>query len=353
MPKNADLYAVLEIPKTATPDEVRKAYRKLARTYHPDRNPGDKAAAAEERFKDVASAYDVLSDPERRQQYDEFGSEALQAGFDPQRARAYRRWADSGQAFSFGGGPGGAPGFDFGFEMGGRPRRRRAASGGGFADIFEMFGGGTEEAPAAPQDLEHPIEVDFLDAIRGTTLKVSVRRPVPCAECGGSGRKTRRACATCGGTGSTEKLERLSVKIPPGVRDGSRVRVSGKGGEARNGRSGHLDFVVKVRPHPRLGREGQDLLLDVPITVREAVEGASITVPTPSGKVQLKVPPATQSGQRLRLAGRGAPDPKGGAPGDFIVRLLVHVPPGSEAVAAALRTLDEAYPNDVRAHVEI
>jgi DnaJ-class molecular chaperone len=352
MPKNADLYAVLEIPKTASPDEVRKAYRKLARKYHPDRNPGDNGAAAEERFKEVASAYDVLSDPERRKQYDEFGTESLQAGFDPQRARAYRRWADTGQGFSFGGGPG--SGFDFGFDVGGRPRRRRTAGGGsGFADIFEMFGGGAEEAPEAPRDLEHPIEVDFLDAIRGTTLNASVRRPVPCSECGGSGRKGRRGCSACGGSGTTEKIERLAVKIPPGVREGSRVRVSGKGGESRGGRFGHLDFVVKVRPHPRLAREGQDLLMEVPVTVREAVEGASITVPTPTGKVQLKVPAGTQSGQRLRLAGRGAPDPKGGAPGDFIVRLLVHVPPASEAVAAALRTLDEAYPGDVRAHVEI
>jgi len=351
MPKNADLYAVLEIPKTATQDEVRKSYRKLARKYHPDRNPGADAAAAEERFKDISSAYDVLSDPERRKLYDEFGSEALQPGFDPDKARAYRRWADTGGGFSFGGGPG----FDFGLDGGRRRGRRRAAGGGAgsFADIFEMFGGGAEEAAPEPRDIEHAIEVDFLDAIRGTTLQASVRRPVPCAQCGGSGRKGRRACPTCGGTGSTEKLERLSVKVPAGVRTGSRVRVAGKGGQVPGGRAGHLDFVVKVRPHPTLRREGQDLLLDVPITVREAVEGASITVPTPSGKVQLRVPPGTQSGRRLRLAGRGAPDPKGGEPGDFIVRVLVHVPPGSEAIAVALRTLDEAYTDDVRAHVQI
>jgi len=351
MPNNTDLYAVLEIPKTASQDEVRKAYRKLARKYHPDRNPGAKGAAAEERFKEISSAHDVLSDPERRKLYDEFGVEAMQPGFDPQRARTYRRWADNEQGFSFGG----APGFEFGFDPRARSRRRRgaASNAGSFADIFEMFGGGAEEAPAEPRHLEHPIEVDFLDAIRGTTLQATVRRPVPCAECDGSGRKGRRACTTCGGTGSTEKLEHLAVKIPPGVRDGSRVRVSGKGGQVRGGRSGHLDFMVKVRPHPRLRREGQDLLLDVPITVREAVEGASITVPTPGGKVQLRVPPGTQSGRRLRLAGRGAPDPKRGEPGDFIVRVLVHVPPGSEAIEAALRTLDEAYTGDVRADVEI
>ena len=352
MKQNKDLYAVLEIPKNASTGEIRKAYHKLARAYHPDRNPGDHAA--EERFKEASQAHDVLADPDKRRLYDEFGEDGLQANFDPQRARAYRNWSDSGHGFSFGG-PGG---FDFGFDGAGRQRRRAGAGGGGgFADIFsEMFGAGQgdpQPAGPAPKDLEHPIEVGFLDALRGTTMNVSVRRSVPCAQCGGSGRAGRRACGMCSATGSVEKRERLAVKIPPGVGDGSRVRVSGKGAQGAGGQSGNLDFVVTLRPHPILRRDGRDLLMDVPITVREAVEGAAITVPTPAGKVQLRVKPDARSGQRLRLAGRGAPDPKGGTPGDLIVTLLVQVPAGTGDLGPALDALDAAYGGDVRGELVI
>lgn len=349
MAKDKDLYGVLGLSKGASAEEIRKAYRKLARKYHPDVNPD---AAAEARFKDVSYAHDVLADEAKRRLYDEFGAEGLQAGFDPEQARAYRRWADSGHGFQFGGGEG--PG-GFGFEFGGRSRGRR---GGSFADIFgDVFGGFGTEAPSrdAPRDLEHPIEVGFMDALKGSTVRVTIRRPVACTDCGGTGRRGRGACATCTGSGRVERSERLSVKIPPGVDTGSRVRVPGKGEETADGRRGNLDFVVTVRPHPLLRREGRTLVLQVPITVREAVEGGRVTIPSPKGgKVSVTVPPGSQSGSRLRLPGHGAPDPKGGKAGDLIVELVVHVPADANgALTDALRTIEAAYRGDVRAGLEL
>ncbi|MFN8543122.1 MAG: DnaJ C-terminal domain-containing protein [Candidatus Binatia bacterium] len=359
MAKPKDLYAILGVGKTATADEIRKAYRKLARQLHPDVNPGNKQA--EEKFKDVSLAYDVLTDTEKRRLYDEFGHDGLQAGFDPARARAYRQWAGSGRGFAMGGGPG--EGFDFsGFENVRRGGGRRGAEGGGFADILsDLFGGGmgggareTQAPPRAGQDIESPLEVDFLDALRGTQMHVTVRRPGPCAACGGSGRQGRRGCPACSGGGTVEQRERLSVKIPAGVGDGARVRVAGKGGFGGPGRpGGDLYFVIKVRPHPALTRDGKDLTLEVPVTVPEAMRGGTITVPTPAGRVQLKLPKGSQSGQRLRLKGRGVPDPKGGQPGDLYVRLMVQVPPpgGDEKLRDAVDALEQAYSGDPRANL--
>jgi DnaJ-class molecular chaperone len=356
-----DLYAVLGVAKTATTDELKKAYRKLARKYHPDLNPGNKQA--EEHFKEVSFAHDVLTDPKRRKVYDEFGHEGLQSGFDPERAREYRRWAESGHGFSFrpgAGGQGGFEGFDFGGFEQPRGRRRRAEADRSFSDIFsELFGGaGGGPEPRAPergQDVEYPIEVDFLDAIRGTKTAVTVRRPSPCPQCGGTGRQNARACTRCSGTGSVEEREKLSVKIPPGVGDGARVRVKGKGGAGVGGSAGDLYFVVKVRPHPHLKREGKDLVMEVPVTVGEAMQGATIEVPTPDGRVQVKVPKGSQSGQRLRLRGRGVPDPKGGSPGDLYIRLMVQVPKNgaSEHLKEAVEQLERAYGGDPRAHLSL
>ena len=356
MAQERDLYAILGLSKGASADEVRKAYRKLARKFHPDLNPGDKQA--EERFKDLSLANDVLSDEKKRALYDEFGIQGLQAGFDPAQAREYKRWAESGHGFSFRRGSGsGDAGFEFDFgQFGGG--RRRGGDDRGFADILnEMFGAAAEEAPSPNgQDIEYPIEVDLLDALRGTRTSVTVRRPTPCATCKGTGRVGRRACTTCGGTGTVETRERLSVKIPAGVGDGSRVRVAGKGGAGRNGgKPGDLYFVVRVRPHPLIQRNGKDLTIEVPITVPEAVRGATIQVPTLQGRVQLKVAPGSQSGQRLRLRGKGAPDPKGGEPGDLYVRLMVQVPPGDSAgrLADALSELERAYGEDPRARLSL
>ena len=357
--KERDLYAVLGVERNASAEEIKKAYRRLARKHHPDLNPGDKQA--EERFKEISVAHDVLTDPSKRKLYDEFGLEGLQAGFDPARAREYRRWAESGHGFSF---RGGSPfeGFGFsGFE--GRRRRREAEEERGFADVIEeLFGAGAGAgARATPRtvrgaDVEHPIEVDFLDALRGTKTAVSVRRPAPCPQCGGSGRQRMRACTRCGGTGTVEQREQLTVRIPAGVSDGARVRVRGKGGVGRGGAAaGDLYFVVRVRPHPFLQRDGKDLTIEVPITVGEAIRGATIAVPTPDGKVRLKVPRGSQSGQRLRLSGRGVRDPKGGAPGDLYVRLMVQVPTDGAAdrLKDAVEALEEAYGGNPRAHLAV
>lgn len=357
MAKDKDLYAILGLAKGASADEVRKAYRKLARKHHPDLNPGDKQA--EERFKDLSLANDVLSDDTKRALYDEFGMEGLQAGFDPVRAREYKRWADSGHGFSFRRGAAEEPGgFDFGFEFprGGRRGGARPGDDRGFADILSEMFGGEEPLHRAGQDIEHPIEVDLLDALRGTSTAVTVRRPAQCATCKGTGRVGRRGCTTCGGSGAVETREKLNVRIPAGVGDGSRVRVAGKGGAGANGgKAGDLYFVIRVRPHERIRREGKDLTIEVPITVGEAVRGGSITVPTLSGEVKLKVPPGSQSGQRLRLRGRGAPDPKGGEPGDLYVRLMVQVPTAAnvEELQEALAALDRAYRGDPRADLSL
>jgi molecular chaperone DnaJ len=364
MANEKDLYAVLGVSRKATVDEIKKAYRKLARKHHPDLNPGNKQA--EERFKEISVAQDVLTDPEKRKLYDEFGLAGLQAGFDPNQARDYQRWAGGG-----GGGRAGATyrttgsgGFDFrGFESTGRRRGGARAEERGFADIIEeLFGRAsagqeaTEEPAAGGGDIEYPIEVDLLDALRGIQTSVSVRRPVPCPQCHGTGRQGLRACPRCTGTGTIEEREALKVKIPPGIADGARVRVRGKGGVGLDGAPGDLYFRVKIRPHPQIQRDGNDLTIEVPVTVGEAMLGASIDVPTPpKGRVQMKVPPKSQSGQRLRLKGRGVVDPKTKAAGDLYVRLVVHVPSdgASERVREAVEVLEDAYPENPRAHLKL
>jgi molecular chaperone DnaJ len=356
MANQKDLYAVLGVERNATPDDIRKAYRKLARQHHPDLNPTNKNAA-EERFKEISVAYDVLSDAGKRKLYDEFGLAGLQPGFDPEQAREYQRWSQSGRGFAFRREAGGAPfeGFEFGSRGG---RRRQAAEERDFGDLLnEMFGAEFAESAdvGGGEDIEYPLEVDFLEALRGVTREVTVRRPAPCETCKGTGRQGRRACTNCGGTGTVERRERLSVKIPPGVSDGARVRVSGKGGAGRGGKAGHLYFVVKVRPHPLIRRDGKDLTVEIPVTIGEAMRGATITVPTPQGRVQLKVPPGSQSGDRLRLRGRGAPDPRGGAPGDLYVRLMVQVPKNgaAENLREAVEALERAYGEDPRARLTL
>jgi molecular chaperone DnaJ len=374
-----DLYEVLGVSRKAKTDEIKKAYRKLARKHHPDVNPGNKAA--EDRFKEISFAHDVLSDPEKRKIYDEFGSQGLQSGFDPERARQYRQWQSTG-----------GPAASGGAETGGFGKY------GSFEDIFsdlgDLFGGRTRRAARGPvpgRDLEYAMEIDLLDSIRGASQMITLRKPAtcpqckgaggegvaPCPECGGTGEVRLgggplafgRACTRCGGTGSVvakpcprcggngsiEETERLNVRIPAGIDEGSKIRLAGKGEPGtRGGAPGDLYITIHLRPHPFLERRGLDLHLDLPITVGEATLGASVRVPTPSGEVSLRLPPGSQSGQRLRLRGKGIRDAKSKTTGDLYVRLLVQVPKdGGEKVRRAVADLEECYEDSPRKNLKL
>ncbi len=353
---STDYYSVLGVKKDTPTDQIKKAYRKLARKYHPDVNPGNKEA--EEQFKRISQAHDVLSDPEKRKIYDEFGEEGLRAGFDPETERQYRQWKQSGGGVRKGaGGPGAEYTYSFDPESG---------RYSGFEDVFrDIFGAGGPSAPRGPargSDIESSLEIDFLTAIKGATTRVTIQKPQSCPKCGGTGRiyagtdsvcsackgtgQTRVAqgpfnftqtCPQCGGTGRSGEIcsecrgsgvvpasETIDVSIPAGVGDGSRIRLAGKGEPGpQGGPPGDLYIVTRVRPHPVFKREGDNLQLDLPVKISEAMNGADVTVPTPDGPVQLKIPPETRSGQRLRLKGKGVPNLKTKVSGDMYVTVRV------------------------------
>jgi molecular chaperone DnaJ len=351
-----DYYEVLGVKRDAKPEEIKKAYRRLARKYHPDVNPGDKSS--EERFKRTTEAHDVLSDPKKRAVYDRFGqysdnlADAAARGTGPTTGRS-------------------APGFDFsGFDWG-----TSSTSGGGtsFRDIFaDLFGGGAakEREPPRPQprrgaDIEMPLALSFEDAIKGLTTNITVNRseqcprcngagdiggPVmvcptckgsgqvqraggrlrfsqECSDCGGTGRR-RPPCSLCKGAGTVPKVETVKVRIPAGVETGSRVRIPGKGEGGRLGAPpGDLHIITNVGTHKYFTRKGDNIYVTVPVTVPEAALGAKIEVPTVEGKAQLRIPPGTQSGQKFRLRQRGAPSlRKPGARGDQFVEVQVTLP---------------------------
>jgi curved DNA-binding protein len=314
-----DLYAALGVARDADDDSIRKTYRQLARRYHPDVNPGDEEA--EERFKAISEAYAVISDPEKRRLYDEFGEISLQSGFD---AEAARRARDA-----FGARFGGAPGEGFAFEGG-------AGEGFGFGNLDDLLSElfarqGWREGPGRRRgaDLEALLELEFLDAARGGEQRLTIGRPT--AE---------------GGV----RQETVSVRIPPGVSDGGRIRLPGKGAEGKGGGPpGDLHAHIRVRPHPVFRREGRDLYVDVPISVREAILGGKVEAPTLDGRVTVTVPPGTDGGTRLRLRGKGVPHPSGGAAGDLYVVLQIRVPREVDPdTAARLETMTELDPPDLR-----
>jgi len=276
-----DYYQILGVGRQADEKEIKKAYRRLARKYHPDVNPGDKVA--EEKFKDISEAYEVLSDPKRRAQYDKFGH--LGAGWE--------RMAEAGPGASGGGGWQQAPpGFDIG-----------AGLGDLFESLFGQRGGmGGEMFRARGQDVEYPVEVTLEEAYRGTQRVIAMQTPE-------------------GG------VRRLEVKIPPGVAEGSRVRMAGQGGPGiGGGPAGDLYLVVHVLPHPQFERKGDDLYVEVPVTFPEAALGAQVEVPTMQGRVTVTIPPGSSSGRLLRLARMGMPHLRGGGAGDEYVRLKITVP---------------------------
>lgn len=355
-----DYYEVLGVKRDAKPEEIKKAYRRLARKFHPDVNPGDKAA--EERFKLMSEANDVLSDPKKRSVYDRFGQ------YSDNLADAAARGATPGGSATAGRTP---PGFDFsGFDWG-----SATSSGGGstsFRDIFsELFGGGGKERePPRPQprrgaDIEMPLSLTFEESIKGITTNIKVNRseqcprcngagdiggPVmvcttckgsgevqkaggrlrfsqECPDCGGTGRR-RSPCSLCKGKGTVSKTENVKVRIPAGVETGSRVRIPGKGEGGRMGApAGDLHIITNVGTHKYFTRKGDNIYVTVPITVPEAALGAKIEVPTVEGKAQLRIPPGTQSGQKFRLRERGAPSLRNpGARGDQFVEVQVSLP---------------------------
>jgi DnaJ-class molecular chaperone len=325
-----DPYSVLGVSKTASAEEIKKAYRKLAKKLHPDVNPGDKKS--EEKFKEVSSAFEVLGDPKKRALFDEFGEVSTRQGFDEQKAREWQRQAEAARGFG-GGGAGGFSGFE---GFGGRS--------GGFdpEDLSSMFGdifGRRQSArtrrsamePLPGDDVEAAIEVDLRDAVLGAEREIAFTRP--------------------GG-----EPARLKVKIPPGVETGSRVRLPGQGAPGeRGGEPGDLYLRITVREHPTVRVQGRDLLLDLPITPLEALAGAEVTAPTFEGPVKLKIPPGSQSGRKLRLRGRGLPALKGGATGaprgDLYVVLQIVLPPDSPEARKAATVLQGLYKSDVRKDV--
>jgi len=403
-----DYYETLGVKKSASADEVRKAFRKLARKYHPDVNPGDKSA--EEKFKALSEANDVLSDPKKRKIYDQLGF--YSDNIDPAAAEAYARGGPTG-AGGFGGFPGGQPeaggnagqgapfdfsGFDFGDMFEGGSTRSRTSSGGsgGFRDIFSsMFGGGrggaaAQEGPEPGSDLEYQVNVPFWTAIRGGVMRLNITRQDVCSNCHGNGvieqpgvcpqckgkgtieqtsgrmkfnvtcprchgtGKNVTACPVCHGEGAVSRTEPLEVRIKAGTRDGQRIRIPGKGNAGlHGGPPGDLYVIIRTENHPVFRREGNDIYVTVPVTASEAALGAKVEVPTIDGRALLKVPPGTQSGQKLRLREKGVPSAtKEGARGDEIVEVKITVPmPRDEKTKELLRELAKLNPEDPRAEL--
>src|SRR5579872_5207362 len=381
-----DYYETLGVAKNASAEDIKKSYRKLARKYHPDLNPGDKSA--EERFKNVQVAYDVLSDPKKRQMYD-------QVGF-----------------YSENGSPGGAapgeapPGMDFGgFDFSdyfstqagaGRGQARQTGGSGGFSDIFSQFfrRGGQEQEPAGqPErgpDLEYALNIDFWQAIRGTQAKINITRHEICPTCSGSGEapgtsvtcpqcsgtgsvsqmagamkfnltcprcggkgKLQNACPTCHGDGRVARTETVTVNIPAGAQNGSRLRVPGKGNAGTLGAPpGDLYITTRMEEHPFFHRNGDNIEIRVPITVTEAGLGAKIEVPTIDGRTLLKIPPGTPNGRKFRLSEKGVFNARKNQRGDQIVEVAVQVPKvQDERTKELLRELGKLHPEDPREEI--
>ena len=389
-----DYYGTLGVKKTATSDEIRKAFRKLARKHHPDVNPGDKKA--EEKFKEISEANDVLSDEKKRKIYDQVGF--YSDNIDPAAAEAAARGGYGGGGGRPGGGRGGQEvpfdfgGFDFSDFQAGAGRTGAQQSGGGFGgfkDIFSgMFSGGQRTRGSQPgTDIEYQVSVDFWTAVRGGVAKLEITRQevcptckgkattggsmecpechgsgqvtqmggrmkfnIQCPRCGGAG-KVQNACRTCDGAGVVSRTEPLEFRIKPGTRDGQRIRLAGKGNAGTDGGpAGDLYLVIKAGTHAVFTRNGDDTYVTVPVTISEAALGAKIDVPTIDGRTQLKIPPGVQTGQKLRLREKGVPSAsREGMRGDQIVEVKIVVPKvQDERSKEILREFAKLNPEDPR-----
>lgn len=311
-----DLYTALGVPRNASDKEIRTAYRKLARKYHPDVTPDDRAA--ETRFKEITAAYEVLSDPAKRKKYDKYGDRWEHAEEIEEMQRRQRS--------AFGGrGGGGAQNGSWSFEGSG--------SGSDFGSIFDNLfrreRGGPRGATASRrgQDIETPVEVTLEEAFQGTTRTVRLQTPETCPTCSGSGEIAGAVCHTCGGAGQVMKDSRLEVDVPAGVKTGSRVRIAGKGRPGTgNGPAGDLYLVVTVLPHARFERKGDDLYEEVTVPYLDAILGGEVEIPTIDGRVALRIPELTQNGRQFRLGGKGMPALGGSRRGDLFARVRIHLP---------------------------
>jgi DnaJ-class molecular chaperone len=311
-----DYYAVLGVPRTANPDEIKKAFRRLARQYHPDLHSGSKKAEMEKKFKELNEAHEILSDPDKRKKYDRYGHRW-------QEADAYEKAREQAGA-----------------GQGGSWRQESAQDGGQdygdfFENLFRRGGGRTQGGRNGPfegfaiqgEDLETTVRLILREVLTGVSRRVQLSEPVPCPTCGGTGRQRGKLCQTCGGTGTRTEVRTIDVKIPPGVQDGTRVRVAGKGAPGHNGgKPGDLYLLVQIESHPIFQLQGSDILVQLPVYPWEPVLGADVLVPTLTDPVRVKVPPGDRAGAKLRLKGKGLPTAAGGR-GDLFFTLQMVLPP--------------------------
>jgi len=397
---NKDYYASLGVKKTASTEEIRKAFKKLARKYHPDVNPGDKTA--EEKFKVISEANEVLSDPKKRKVYDQLGF--YSDNIDPAAAEAYARGGTGPGGFP-GGYPGSQPageggahfdfgGFDFSDLFEGAGKKTTRTGGPSFRDVFSNIftgrGAAPTEGPEPGTDLEYQVRVGFWEAIKGGVIRLNIARrdvcstchgqgflqsPGVCPQCNGTGQVTQTGgrmkfntpcprcqgtgknmspCTTCGGEGVQTRTEPMEVRIKAGTRDGQRIRLAGKGNAGTHGgQPGDLFVIIRAGEHPVFRREADDIYLTVPVSTTEAALGAKIEVPTIDGRALLRIPPGTHSGQKLRLREKGVPSAtQEGQRGDEIVEVTITVPlPRDEKTKELLRELAKLNPEDPRAEL--
>lgn len=360
-----DYYELLGVSRSATPDDIKRAYRKQAIKHHPDRNKGNKQAEA--RFKQVNEAYQILSDPKRRSLYDKYGADwkqaeaAEKAGFNPDQG-----WSGAGAGagrgpYASGQGAGARDWHGHGGGMEGVDLGDLESMFGGVFDRFRT-GEGNEagrgrrraaERPERGQDVQGEIWLTMSEAYHGTRKDISLQVQEPCPECGGTGRKGRRVCPTCQGAGAVIRTRKITVKVPAGVREGSKIRLAGQGSPGMAGSpAGDLFIMVRLQPHPVFTLKGDDLHVNLPVTPWELALGAKVDVPTATGLVEMTIPAGSKTGQTLRLRGQGWPM-REGSRGDLYVHLTATVPPATnEAQRRAYEELARASDVDVRQEIK-